>query len=184
MHNELTNLLPIERQRALQRGYIIRIFVVALVFVNILIAAAAVLLLPAYTLLTDNARTKKEHLANIESTFASTNEAVISARLAALSDNVTMLATLAQLPSASRIIRAVLEVPRPGVILSSFAYSPKSEGNTGSVQVSGVAETRDALRSYQLALSGASFVQSANLPVSAYAKDSDIGFSITIILAP
>ncbi len=184
MHNEPTNLLPIERQKALGREYIIRVFVVAIIFVTTLIAVAAVLLLPTYTLLTDNARMKKQHLANIESTFASTNEAVISARLAALSDNVSLLTSLAQLPSASGIIRSVLGVPRPGIVLLSFAYSPKSEGSVGTVQVSGTAKTRDALRSYQLALSGASFVKSADLPVSAYAKDSDIGFSITITLAP
>ncbi|MDO8231867.1 MAG: hypothetical protein Q7T37_01535 [bacterium] len=184
MHNELTNLLPIERQRALGREYVIRVLVIAVVFVNLLVLAAAALLLPTYTLLTDSARTKKEHLANIESTFASTNEAVISARLAALSDKVTMLTALAQLPSASGVIRSILEVPRPGIVLSSFSYSPKSDGGIGSVQVSGIAKTRDTLRSYQLALSEASFAQSANLPVSAYAKDSDIGFSISVALAP
>ena len=121
MHNELTNLLPIERQRALGREYVIRVLVIAVVFVNLLVLAAAALLLPTYTLLTDSARTKKEHLANIESTFASTNEAVISARLAALSDKVTMLTALAQLPSASGVIRSILEVPRPGIVLSSFS---------------------------------------------------------------
>lgn len=184
MHNELTNLLPIERQRALGREYVIRVLVIAVVFANLLILATAVLLLPTYALLTDSARTKKEHLANIESTFASTNEAAISARLTALSDKAAILTTLAQSPSASRTVQSVLEVPRPGVTLSMFSYVPKSDDGTRALQISGVAKTRDALRSYQLALSGASFVQSANLPVSAYAKDSDIGFTIAITLAP
>jgi hypothetical protein len=39
------------------------------------------------------------------------------------------------------------------------------------------------LRSYQLALQGASFARAVDLPVSAYAKDADIAFTVTITLA-
>lgn len=184
MHNGLTNLLPLERQTALKRDYVLRLLVVGIVFATVLILATAVLLIPTYTLLTDSARTKKEHLANIEATFASTNESAISTRLAALSDDIAVLTALAQTPSTSGTIRSVLGIARPGVTLSSLSYTPKNENGLRTVAVSGTAKNREALRNYQLALSSASFVQSANLPVSAYAKDSDIGFTITVILAP
>jgi len=52
------------------------------------------------------------------------------------------------------------------------------------LSVSGTAANREALRTYQLALQGAPFTLTAALPVSAYAKDSDIAFTITITLSP
>ncbi len=46
--------------------------------------------------------------------------------------------------------------------------------------VSGMAATRDALRQYATALGGLPYVSKADLPISAYAKDSDITFTITL----
>jgi hypothetical protein len=54
----------------------------------------------------------------------------------------------------------------------------------GTLSVSGIAVTRGALRAYQLALQSAPFAVAANLPVSAYAKDTDIAFTITVTLTP
>ena len=78
----------------------------------------------------------------------------------------------------------VLVIPRPGIVLSGFDYEPSVGKSAGTLAVSGTATTRDALRNYQLALEGASFARSADLPVSAYAKDTDITFTITVTLTP
>lgn len=183
MRNERINLLPWDRQLAVRREYVIRILVVALIFINVLIVAAGVLLLPTYALLTENINIKKERLASIESTSVSANEAAISARLEALSANITMLTKLEKEQTMSALLRKILAVPHLGVALSGFSFSPKNEKGIRSLSISGVAKTRDDLRSYQLALSSISFVRAANLPVSVYAKDSDIDFTIQVQLA-
>lgn len=184
MHNELTNLLPLERQRALHRDYFVRLCIVALVLVTVLIAATAVLLVPTYVFLSASAQTKEERLASIESTLSSGDEAVLSDQLTRISKSAAMLTTLANAPSASEILRTALAITRPGVSLSSFEYTPAAGKSLGILKISGNAATRDALRQYQLAVSSAPFAHAADLPVSAYAKDSDIGFTITVTLAP
>jgi len=184
MPNDLTNLLPNERRAALVRSYFLRLGFVGVVMASLLIIAAMVLLVPTYILLTDSARTKEAHLAAIESALASTNQATLSARLAALSNDAATLSSLENAPSASGMLRSVLALSRPGVLLSNFVYTPSDGTNTGTLAISGTALTREALRSYQLVLQGAPFAQSAGLPVSAYAKDSNISFTITVILAP
>lgn len=184
MHNELTNLLPPERMRILSWDYRLRIGIIAIVLVTVLSLAAAVLLVPTYVLLNGSAEAKKEHLLRIVSTFTSAEETALLTRLAALSRNAAALVTFSNTPSISAIIRTVLSVPRSGITLSGFSYTPASGKSPGTLALSGSSETRDALRSYQLALQGAPFARSASLPVSAYAKDADIPFVITITLSP
>lgn len=184
MQNEFTNLLPPERQRALARDYYLRLGVVVIILLSILIFAAAVMLLPTYVFLTQSMSAKGARLATIESSLSSANEKELSARLAALASDAEILTALASTPSASRIIRTALAVPRPGVTLSGFGYTPAVKKVPGTLTISGIAATRDALRSYQLALQGAAFALSAVLPVSAYAKDNNITFVITVTLSP
>lgn len=186
MHNELTNLLPPERLRALRRDYFVRLGIVGVFLVIILTLAAAILLLPTFVLLTTNESAAKIHLASIESSLSSSDDAALSAKLAALSNSAASLSALANTRSVSMTVRTILAVPSPGVTLSHLEYSSATDtnNNPNTLTISGIAATRDALRSYQLALQGSSFVHSADLPVSAYAKDTNITFTITVTLAP
>lgn len=185
MHNELTNLLPSERKRTLRRSYFLRLGVIGIVLVNILVLAAALLLLPTFVLLTQSAAAKANRLATIESALSSADEQTLSVRLAALTKDAATLTALADVPSVSAVIRTVLAVPRPGIALSGLIYTPATDKNSSRMLVvSGTAATRDALRNYQIALQNAPVVISALLPVSAYAKESGITFTITITLKP
>ena len=184
MPNELTNLLPPERVRSLARDYLLRMSVVVAVLVTILTLTATVLLVPTYVLLEDSAQAKKVRLASVEATFSSADEIAFSARLAALAKNAEKLAELSRAPSVGATMRDLLATGRAGIALSGFAYTPATDKSPRTVAVSGMAETRDALRNFQLALQKAPFARSATVPVSAYASDTDIAFTVTITLAP
>jgi len=184
MSDELTNLLPPERARTLARDYRLRLAVVVVWLLTGLVLAAAALLVPTYVLLTKSISAKEVRLANIESTLSSVDEEGLSARLATLSSAAALLVALGRTPLASAAINAALAVPRPGVTLSNFTYVPAAGTNPGTLAISGHAATRDALRNYQLALQSAAFARSAVLPVSAYASDADIAFTVTVTLAP
>ncbi len=185
MSSELTNLLPSQRRRASAREYRFRLGVVALMLLVALTSVAAVLLVPTYIFLAGSAGAKSARLKGLQSALSSSDEKVLSARLKALSDDTAALIALSDKPTASSILRAALAVDRPDVTLSGFTYAPATtKGTSGTLSLSGTAATRDALRSYQLALQSAPFVRSADLPVSVYAKDTDITFTITITLAP
>ena len=184
MYNELTNLLPPERQSVLTRDYFLRLGVVGIVLLNLLTLIAAILLVPTYVFLMQSTSAKAARLAAVESALSSSNETALSASLTALTNDATVLAALASAPSASAILRGVFAVSRPGITLSDLIYTPAAGEVPGTINVSGTAATRDALRSYQLALQGAPSVLSATLPVSAYANDTNIAFTITVTLSP
>ena len=183
MPEERINLLPPERRRMLSREYLIRLSIVAVMLATVLAVIAALLLLPAYVFLTTNIVAKEARLANIESTLSSSDEVALSARITALSNDAAALAALEDAPSASASIRTVLAIARPGIILSGLTFSSGVDKKPSVLAVSGRAATRDALRRYQIELQNAPAALSADLPVSAYAKDSDIAFTITMTLS-
>lgn len=184
MRNELTNLLPSLRQRQLVREYRFRLGIVALLFFVMLILAATVLLVPTYIFLGAVEHTKETRLADMKSILSASDEVTLSARLTTLSRDAATLIALSNKPSVSVALRSVLAVSRPGIVLSGLSYMPVAGKARNTLALSGMAATRGALRNYQLALEGTSFVSAADLPVSAYAKDTNIAFTITITLAP
>jgi hypothetical protein len=184
MTEELTNLLPQERQHALMHDYRLRLGTVVLALIILLMLAAALLLLPTYVFLTGSANAKDAHLTSVRSALSSSDQVALTARLAALSTSATALIALADRPAVTKIIGSILAISRPGVTLSGFTYTPAEGKNLNTLSVTGMAATRDALRGYQLALGGAPSVRSANLPVSAYAKDANIDFTITLTITP
>lgn len=184
MHSELTNLLPLSRQHLLAREYHFRLGVVAVSLFITLVLAAAVLLVPTYIFLTRDVQAKEVRLASIKSTLSSSDGVALSTRLAALSSDAERLTALSNNLSASGVLRLALAVSRPGVILSGLTYTPAIGKTSGTLILSGTAATRDSLRNYQLALQNASFAQLVELPVSAYAKDTNITFTITVTLTP
>lgn len=180
----LTDLLPPERRRALARDYFMRLGAVVAWFVTALVLVSALLLTPTYVFLAKSSGAKEARLANMESSLSSFDDAALSTRLSALKSNTGTLSALARAPSASAIARSALAISRPGIILSGFEYVPTTAARPGTLIVSGIAASRDALRGYQLLLERAPFARSASLPVSTYAKDSNIAFAITVTLAP
>lgn len=188
MRNELTNLLPQSRQRALAREYIVHLCATAALLGAALTLAAAVLLVPAYAFLGASVRAKEARLATITSELSVSDESALSSRLTELTDRVKKLSALAQAPSASATLRAILAANRTGITLTDITYTaPPAPGAGGAVlsyTVSGTARSREALRGYELALKALPFVRSADLPVSSYAKDTDIPFTIALTIAP
>ncbi|HET9641401.1 MAG TPA: hypothetical protein VFP46_00950 [Candidatus Paceibacterota bacterium] len=183
MHNELTDLLPADRQAKVARYYFLRFLAVALWFVAALAAIGVMLLVPTYILLVTNAQAKQAYLDSIGSSVTSEADS-LSSRIALLNGEAAALDALTTSRSASALIRQMLAIPRPGIVLNNFAYTPANGTKPGTLVISGVASARDTLRNYQLAVQNAAFSKTASLPVSAYAQDSNIGFSITVTLAP
>lgn len=186
MSNDLINLLPTERQQRRSRDYLYRVIVVAIALFTGLIFVTAALLVPTFLLLEWSIDAKQAQLANLETALSSADEEELSLRLTTLSNNANILTALSNAPSVSAVVRGVLDIPSPGVSISGFTYTSASSLNNNAgktLSISGISDTRDALRNYQLSLQEAPFARSAVLPVSAYAKDSDIVFTIIITLA-
>jgi hypothetical protein len=181
MNPDSTNLLPEERVRALRRDYWLRLAALALSGAALVVAANAALLIPSYGIMRAGIEAKQNELAALKEASASSGAAAFATALADLNARAAALAALGSAPADVPLLAEVLSVAHPGVSLTGFSFVPQKKGKPESVVVSGVAATRDALRSYDLALSRATFVASVDLPVSAYAAESALPFTLTIV---
>ena len=179
-HVELTNLLTPERARALLARYYGRFAVLALLTLSGLVVANGLFLLPSYIYTQGEVLSEQQRLSHLNDTLNKNEERSVNTRINSLRDTVQYLGTLTQVPSGSALIQAVLAVGRPGVILTGFTVTPAKAKNPSRMTVSGVAASRDALRAYNIALGKLPFVSNADLPISAYAKESNIPFTITL----
>lgn len=187
--DELTNLLPLERQKTLRHYYFIRVGVVGTLLFVALLGAASVLLLPTYVLLSQTEASKQAILHSAATALSSSDEQSLSARLLALTENAKMLASLGASASVSTRFATLLAAPRVGITISGLTYIAGT-GQKGSAKpipatmtIVGTSATRDTLRNYQLALQSVPFVAAAVLPVSAYAQSTDIPFTISLTLS-
>ena len=179
MSPELTNLLPHSRIRAFRRDYFLRLATISLVLLTIVVVAHGLLLAPAYMYARGEVQRETVELERLTASLQTSEEKEVRARLATLTTNVTYLNRLATTTTASAAIRSVLSVPRTGISLSGFTFAPPGK-DAGRMALSGTAATRDTLRAYALALGQLPFVTSADLPISAYAKENDIPFTISL----
>lgn len=179
MTHNLTNLLPKERERTLRRVYFLRLGVVAISMLAGVVVVHGVLLFPSYLFLQDLVRERTEALAAITAALAGTEEQQVSARVTSLAEDASYLARLEKTPKISAAVSALIALPRAGIALTGFSFAPSQTGAT--MNLSGVASTREALRSYEETLRTAPFITGVDLPISAYAKERDIEFTVTLV---
>lgn len=180
MYAELMNLLPLARIRAFRRNYFFRLGVVALILSSLLVVLHGVFLLPTFLYAQGQVSAQQKTLTTLNATLGTTEERQVNDRLATLRSDVGYLSTLDGVPTASAPLKAVLAVPRKGIIVTGFTMTPASGKASSHMSVSGIAASRDALRNYDIALGQLPFVSAADLPISAYAKEQNIPFTIAL----
>jgi Tfp pilus assembly protein PilN len=180
MYRELTNLLPPDRSRAFRREYFLHLATVSVVVLALLVIAHGLLLLPTYLSLTAERTAQSTALAKLDTNLQAADQRDIGQRVAALTSDAAYLAKLGSLPTASSLVRAILLVPHDGITLTGISFTPPLDASAGHLLLTGEASTRDTLRAYDLALAALPFVKSAELPISAYAKETDIPFTISV----
>lgn len=184
MKTGFLDLLPPERIRANVRDHYTRLATVALVLFTLLVIVAAMLLFPSYRFVTDSLHNQRAMLEKQNENNALAEPAVAKRIKDVQAEQIQML-DLKDVPSASATVRSLLDIPYRGVRLSSIAYTAPTDAKKAIVlTVSGTAENRERLQTYQQTLQAATFIASADLPISAYAKDTEIPFAIVVTLAP
>jgi hypothetical protein len=181
MHLETLNLLPPERLRALRREYFTRLAALGVGALGIVGIGSGALLIPSYLYVHEQTRLAETQLAALAKSEDTTNDKETKQRLAALTEEAASLSRLATTTSAGGTLRAVLAVPRPGISLSGLTLTPSSGNIPGKVALRGIAASRGALQEYARVLGTLPFVKTVDLPISVYAQEADIPFSISLM---
>ncbi len=183
MSSNLINLLPQEYARELRRNYLMRLGVLFILGLAAVVVVNAVLLVPSFLYVKQQIQTDMRSLDQFTHTYATEEEKQVNDELAALAQESSYLATLSNTPTASGTIRSILAVPHPGIVLTQFAFNAPTKSSASTLQIQGVASTREALSAYAAALRAVPFVKDDNLPISAYAQATNLSFTDTLVLS-
>jgi hypothetical protein len=180
MHSKLTNLLPSDRMRSNRRAYFLRFGAVSFITLAILVVVHGILLFPSYVYLGGQVTSKQIELKTLSSA-APVSQSQAVKQLAALRTDAQYLSSVGNAPTVSSAIRLLLSLPHLGIQLSGFSYTPDpTAGAARHMIIHGTAITREALRSYDQTLQAAPWIKNADLPISAYAKETNIDFTIDL----
>lgn len=181
MKHELTNLLPRERTRAFRQMYFIRLLTVSVCVGIFIVLVHGLLLVPTYLLLSAKASEARSALLTLkamQSDAGPKDEA--GKKLEVLNLDATRLEGVGGYISATETIASVLKTPRAGIIISRFSYAPPTVSGEGKLTITGKAQTRPSLDSFAKELKRNPRFSVVDLPISAYAKETNLEFTISI----
>lgn len=173
----MINLIPPSLRKTIIKEYWIRTVSVWLLLLSAVSVVAVLLSLPVYVLLStqvevyarsaDEAQSRITQLDGSESTLLKANG--LAQKIVALRQQQVFSDQIALLE----------KLQNDGIELTGFQFG-LSKKAIAPVQVSGVAETRQALADYRTALLMQANIAEVVLPISNLAKDRDIEFSLAV----
>lgn len=178
MSTSLHNLLPSRKHAALHHVYLVRLGGVLLVLATLVMWVALSALFPAY-LTARGALVRAEADLKDSQGVVSDQQAVLT-ELGEMSDRVAQLAPYTHTVSATTFFNSVLQVRPPEVRVQGMSYAR----NNGVVTLTGVADTRTDLVTFVGFFEDHAYFNSANLPISDLAKNTDLDFTISLAIKP
>tara|TARA_B100000745_G_scaffold300439_1_gene254400 strand:- start:706 stop:1242 length:537 start_codon:yes stop_codon:yes gene_type:complete len=176
----MINLLPEISKQAFKRMYLLRFLAVVLLVVSVLTIIHSILLVPSYVFLQARVLNQEVEKEFIGKTLEASGSDEVEARLKALNEQIALLQTLPEQPLFVSAIEEVLEVSRSGIAITQISYNPKDPAV--QIGVRGIADDRDALRSFAKTLEEREEVAGVDFPIGNLSKEKDLPFNISITL--
>lgn len=176
----LTNLLPPERKKTLKRAYVMRLSATAFLLLSFLVISLTLLQSPILLFKWNQVQALKSEEARSTQELGTIGSTEAGGRIKMMNDNLVYLARLSTTTSAVETVTMITNLPYTDVRLTGLSYTPSAKGAPGKMIVNGTAATREALQRYVNLLRTIPLVTGADLPISTFAKESDIPFSIAL----
>lgn len=173
------NLLPALEKKRNQREYWLRLSVTSFVVLGVVFVFGALMILPSYFLVEG----KRSSLLRGADTFNGGDDVLSTAQQ--IEEMTRQMAHAEELPISGDIARhmeQIIEVRPGGVTLSSLFF--QKQAGERRFTISGVAQTRESLASYTTALQEIDAFSKVAVPISNFAQNRNISFSMSITLAP
>lgn len=172
------NLLPKNEKEAIRREYRLRLAIVILwmSFGSLLIAS--VLLLPSFLLSSEKEKAAKQRYENLNASVKQNASDNFDAVLRDAKQRLELLGHESPGVLLHRLVLRIASLKSDRVSLSNFSFVGGEKGKK-NVTIAGVARDRTSLLAFVKALERAELFEAVAVPISNFAKDTDIDFSIT-----
>ena len=170
--------LPHEARQAVAKEYKKRLLLIYVVIVAFASIAWIASLVPSYVLVT----IRRDEMLAQKSTSTMAKDAdrltSIEKEVDLAREKISTLNLVTSKQSISFVLSKLFAHISPGIALN--ALSVTRGGTNGTLSISGVATTREALVSFSKTLEGEPFFKKVELPVSNFTKGRDVPFTISL----
>jgi len=175
----MINLIPPVVRKAIVKEYWVRVLSVFLGIASIVALMSMVFLSPVYVLVSSQ----------VDVYAQSANEAALrvaeydisASALVAANSMAQKIVDLKEVDNFSAAAELLESLQGTGIVLDGFEFGREIGGDLAPVQVSGKAQTRQALADFRDALLAQPTITAVNLPIANLAKDKDIQFSLGVV---
>lgn len=172
----MINLLPPIGHHAVKQEYLFRVTASILLLFSFIAIFLTIAFVPTYVLVgaqikafegVDGTDAEKETLRSAE------------AEMQTAEDILKQLGKSTETLSHSLVIQEIQKMASSEIDFKTFRID-STKDDVVVIQVQGIAETRESLAQYKIALESAPLFEKAEIPISDLAKETNLPFSITI----
>jgi len=175
----MTNLIPQSAKKKVRIEYWTRVVTTWLFMLSVVLVVASLLLTPVNFLINYKIDIYSESASNASREVAEYD--ISSSVLVKSSKNASLILELETKQRFSEIINLIESLNNPGITITNFNLTRNKE-QVAPVQLSGKAETREALAGFRETLLENREIETVFLPISNLARDKDITFTLTVTM--
>ena len=172
------NLLPQSEKKTVSETYATRRLRLVLTFLFVGSMTGIFLLIPSILV----SRTKKaeaqEKVSTLRSTLSTTDANEVGRSIARAREAVDILKTGLTPPSAHDFLLSILAKRGGDIKITGLLYTTSADKQKHEISLSGIARTRDALLEFAKRLEAVEAFSKVALPISNFAKNKDIDFTM------
>ncbi|OHA20900.1 MAG: hypothetical protein A2849_01980 [Candidatus Taylorbacteria bacterium RIFCSPHIGHO2_01_FULL_51_15] len=171
------NLLPKAEKIAIRREYRVRLVIIILWSLFVTCSIASILLLPSYLLSSQKEEAAEKRFETLLANAQRTSGEDPSALLSDAKSRLELLSHKAPDVFLHDVVVQTASLKTERISLTGISFSDAGEKGR-QIGVTGVAKDRSALLTYVKALEHSGLFKSVEVPISNFAKDVDIDFSL------
>lgn len=177
------NLLPKQEKQGVRVEYSRRRAVVVLAFLGASIAIGVVSLVPSYIMASLKASDIRETERTLKENIAIRGRSDLNATVSTANKKIAALTPSTTEAAVSRILDEIAAQKSPDIRLTSVSFGRQGKDQSKTtMSVGGVAKDRRALSEFSNRLKRDEMFERADLPISSFAEEADIRFSMSITL--
>ncbi len=175
----MINLIPPIGHKTIRREYILRVVSTILLLFSSVIICLTIALVPRYVLVDTQIKVLESEL-NQQGISTDVYSAV--EKEVKNSNNVlSQIKSVSPHTLSSTVIEEVKAVASPSITFETFQVDSGGD-RVNSVQIQGVAPTREALAQLKLKLENSPMFEKAEVPIADLVRDTNLPFTITVVL--
>ena len=177
----IINVLPEEEKRVIRKEYWMRFFIIFMNLVALIGVFAVLLLFPSYFLSKLKTNLIEERIESFNKENSDLIDNNIDKIILDINSKLKVLnANNKDSQFGYNILNNLLSSRTEGIYFSQIFFNDKTVESLPTLELRGVATSRDALRNFKTALDGDPSYAEVNLPISDFLEKSNLDFTISI----